>query len=71
MVFLDQNVCVVKRVVVVAVVVVNFSHFSSSTQKPLGQFQLNLTLSILKVNAFKFVQTKDHAYFKVEIIGKE
>ena len=48
---------------------VNFS-FSSSSQEPLGQFQPNLTQSILGWLEFNFVQMKGHALFQGEIIRK-
>ena len=41
--------------------------FLTSSPEPLGQFQPNLAQSI---PGFKFVQVKDHALLKGEIIGK-
>ena len=55
--FSDQNLSVV------IVVVVNFSHFQSSSPEPLGQFQLNLAQSINEWRGFKFVQMKGSAPF--------
>ena len=51
-----------------SVVVVHIFVFSSS---PLGQFQPNLTQSILGLWEFKIVQMKGHALFKEEIITKQ
>ena len=44
--------------------------FSSSSPKPLGQFQPNLAQSILGWRGFKFVQMKGPALFQREIITK-
>ena len=45
--------------------------FSSSSPKPMGQFQPNLVQSILGWREFKFVRMKDHALLQGEIIKKK
>ena len=44
--------------------------FSTTSQEPLGQFQLNLAQSILGFRGFKFVQMKGQALLQGEIIMK-
>ena len=44
--------------------------FSSSSQEPWGQFQLNMAQSILGWRGFKFVKKKGPALFQGEIIMK-
>ena len=49
---------------------VNFSHFLFPP-KPLGQFQPNLTQSILEWRGFKLVQMKGHTFIQGEVIMKQ
>ena len=57
--------------VLVSVFTFHIFTFPSTTPEPLGQFQPNLTQSILGWRGLKFVQMKGPTFFQGEIITKK